>query len=481
MRAGVLSVAFLSLGVGSVVGSAIDLALAKGHDILEAASQLIVSEPIPPSSPLLEIDESYFDVESGTKRKLCVLHPKGGEELDDDNFKAAFEHCGNGGIIRLPDANYTIGSPLTTELNNAILDVHGWISFSSDIDHWVAKRVPFEFQNLALAWIIKGTNYVLEGNGKGGIYGNGDVWYNWAKDEGNKYGRPMSFAISDSKNVVVRNWSVIQPQFWASIVIRSENVLYKNYYVNATQYNPEASGHFLNWLQNTDGCDTYKSHNVTFEDMVYQGGDDCLALKPNSSMIRARNVTCFGGTGIAFGSIGQYKGIVDYIDDVEFTDITLLPSSQHLMKNGLYFKSWMGYEIGTPPNGGGGGSGYGRDIKVDGVKMKDVIRPIYLQSDLTYLNDHRGEGHDTGLFHWSNISLSNISGTSALNRVVWLDCSKQTPCKDITFDHVKITPGKDDAPEIHYVCNNVVLGGGDGLDACHPSDSQKEGAEEVKG
>lgn len=74
----------------------------------------------------------------------------------------------------------------------------------------------------------------------------------------------MSFAISDSTNVTVRNWSVIQPQFWASIVIRSENVLYKNYYVNATSYDPASNVHRLNWLQNTDGCDTYKSHNVTF-------------------------------------------------------------------------------------------------------------------------------------------------------------------------------------------------------------------------
>jgi galacturan 1,4-alpha-galacturonidase len=167
---------------------------------------------------------------------------------------------------------------LKIKLNNAILDVHGWISFSDDIDHWVKNRVPFEFQNLALAWIIEGENYVLDGNDKGGIYGNGQVWYEWAKDEGNKYGRyvssssflchadgrPMSFAITNSKNVIVKNWSVIQPQFWASIVINSTDVLYKDYYVNATQYNPEGTGAFLSWLQNTDGCDTYRSHNVTF-------------------------------------------------------------------------------------------------------------------------------------------------------------------------------------------------------------------------
>lgn len=44
--------------------------------------------------------------------------------------------------------------------------------------------------------------------------------------------------------------------------------------------------------------------------MVYQGGDDCIALKPNSTDITIRNVTCVGGTGIAFGSIAQYEGVV---------------------------------------------------------------------------------------------------------------------------------------------------------------------------
>lgn len=167
--------------------------------------------------------------------------------------------------VTIADGDSTIGSPLTTELHDAVLDVHGWISFSADIDHWVEHRVPFEFQNLALGWIITGENYVLDGNGKGGIYGNGQVWYSWAKEEGNKYGRPMSFAISDSKNVIVRNWSVVQPQFWASIVIRSENVLYSNYYVNATQYDPAASDHFLNWVQNTGRCCGLKGERLADE------------------------------------------------------------------------------------------------------------------------------------------------------------------------------------------------------------------------
>lgn len=106
----------------------------------------------------------------------------------------------------------TIGSPLHMHLEDSLLSVSGWISFSDDIDHWVKNRVPIEFQNLALAWIITGHNYVLDGHGSGGIYGNGQVWYDWAKDEGNKYGRPMSFAIINSTDVIVQSESSVLPQ-----------------------------------------------------------------------------------------------------------------------------------------------------------------------------------------------------------------------------------------------------------------------------
>lgn len=54
----------------------------------------------------LEIEHSFFDETSGKHRKRCVLHPvKEGEGFDDDNLMKAVEQCGNGGIIRLPDAN----------------------------------------------------------------------------------------------------------------------------------------------------------------------------------------------------------------------------------------------------------------------------------------------------------------------------------------------------------------------------------------
>lgn len=47
--------------------------------------------------------------------------------------------------------------------------------------------------------------------------------------------------------------------------------------------------------------------NVTLTNFVYQGGDDCIAIKPRSYDVTIQNVTCNGGNGVAIGSVGQYE------------------------------------------------------------------------------------------------------------------------------------------------------------------------------
>lgn len=176
------------------------------------------------------------------------------------------------------------------------------------MQYWVKHAFDLGFQNQKLAFIVSGSNFVLNGEDKGGIDGSGQAWYDYARGVGNVYGRPMSLALIGVKDAVVTNWTIKQPQFWAHILIDSENVVYESCTVNATS----TSGPFeeKSWLQNTDGIDTYRSNNVAINNFVYQGGDDCIAFKPNSTNIAVNNVTCVGGTGIAFGSIAQYEGVV---------------------------------------------------------------------------------------------------------------------------------------------------------------------------
>ena len=72
---------------------------------------------------------------------------------------------------------------------------------------------------------------------------------------------------------------------------------------NATAVN---APYGVNWVQNTDGFDTMDAKNVRLVNFVYQGGDDCVAIKPRSYNIEIRNATCRGGSGMAIGSLGQY-------------------------------------------------------------------------------------------------------------------------------------------------------------------------------
>lgn len=66
------------------------------------------------------------------------------------------------------------------------------------------------------------------------------------------------------------------------------------------------------------------------------------------------------------------------IENVALNNIKLYPSDQCRGYQGIYFKSWIGEEVGHPPNGGGGGYGYCRNVSVNNVYMENIDRPVAL-------------------------------------------------------------------------------------------------------
>jgi galacturan 1,4-alpha-galacturonidase len=125
-------------------------------------------------------------------------------------------------------------------------------------------------------------------------------------------------------------------------VIYSQNVLLQDIYINN-------AGNSGSTSSNTDGANTIFSNNITFNRWNVTNGDDSIALKANSTNIRITDSTFYSGLGIAFGSIGQYKGIFNTIENVTATNITC-----HNTLHGAYVKTWTGQQVGYPPNGGGG-------------------------------------------------------------------------------------------------------------------------------
>jgi hypothetical protein len=65
------------------------------------------------------------------------------------------------------------------------------------------------------------------------------------------------------------------------------NMWFDDILCNATAVNAPFG---VNWVQNTDGFDTMDAHNIVLTNMVYQGGDDCIAIKPRSYNIFVQNV-----------------------------------------------------------------------------------------------------------------------------------------------------------------------------------------------
>jgi galacturan 1,4-alpha-galacturonidase len=106
------------------------------------------------------------------------------------------------------------------------------------------------------------------------------------------------------------------------------------------------------YKENTDGADTIYSSFISFKDWIVDNGDDAISPKANSTDITITDCTFYTGSGIAIGSIGQYKDVFETIERVYVNNIKFI-STLHA----VYFKTWTGEQAGYPPNGGGGGLG----------------------------------------------------------------------------------------------------------------------------
>ena len=146
----------------------------------------------------------------------------------------------------------------------------------------------------------------------------------------------MPFVFWNVSDVTVSNFHIKDPQLWSLNIMNGTNTRFENIKANATA---TKAPYGKNWVQNTDGFDTMDAHNVSLTNFWYQGGDDCIAIKPRSYGITARNVTCHGGNGIAIGSLGQYLEDSS-VENVLVDDVDIIRYNED-MHNSAYIKTWV--------------------------------------------------------------------------------------------------------------------------------------------
>jgi galacturan 1,4-alpha-galacturonidase len=241
-------------------------------------------------------------------------------------------------------------------------------------------------------------------------------------------------------------------------IIHSRNVLLQDIYVNSTSLSHAPA-------RNTDGADTIYSDSIHFDRWTVDNGDDCISMKANSTNIQITNSTFYRGLGIAIGSIGQYNGVYERVENVTATGIVF----QHV-RNAAYFKTWTGDQVGYPPNGGGGGIGCERKLFyfqyfVHANPTLDAANFNF--TDFT-LNNNTGVFSiiqcttfsgvtgdcNSSKFVLHDIHFTNIRGTVNTSTVASFKCSGDAPCYNIEINDVNLVKG-DGTLASTYSCSHV--------------------------
>ncbi|KUJ08086.1 putative galacturan 1,4-alpha-galacturonidase C [Mollisia scopiformis] len=396
--------------------------------------------------------------------KTCTVHALGALQDDVPNILSAFTTCNNGGTIIFPSTeNYYIASQLHPILSHVTIEWRGTWTLSDNLTHWrdTNNTIPIHFQNHHAQFTISGDHIHIHGHDTGRLDVNGNAWYD-AEQAVTQPVRPMNFVWWNASEVLVEHFSVIDPPLWSINLMNVSNAWFHDIYVNATAVN---APYDALWVQNTDGFDTLDCNNVKLTNFVYQGGDDCIAIKPRSYNTYVQNVTCHGGNGIAIGSLGQYQEDSSVIN-AWIKDVNILIRNTD-MHNSAYIKTWMGaslpqssYNSAGLPNGGGWGV-------VQNLRFENFwVQGAALGPSITQDNGDNGSYAGTSKMEISNIAFVNFTGytLATSNETASISCSNVHPCFNIALQNVTLAPSKNGTEvEAYGSCDYTAKNGVTGM------------------
>ncbi|MQL73478.1 hypothetical protein Taro_005834 [Colocasia esculenta] len=169
---------------------------------------------------------------------------------------------------------------------------------------------------------------------------------------------------------------------------------------------------------NTDGLLIQQCQHVQVTSSSFASGDDCVAIGTGSSDVNISQITCGPGHGISIGSLGG-GGSRAEVENVRVSSCN-------------FFNTMFGARIKTWP----GGSGFAREISFEDITFTAVQYPVII--DQYYCGGAAGCPNKASAVEVSNVRYVGLAGTSASNKAIRLECSKNVPCTGILLDNVVI-------------------------------------------
>ncbi|KAI0352041.1 glycoside hydrolase family 28 protein [Trametes cingulata] len=362
----------------------------------------------------------------------CTLTASGSDDAPAFLKAAADSSCTT---VTIPSGTtLSIQSKMNmTGLANKHINVQGTVKFNPDVDYWADSdnAFSFDFQDQVAFWLLGGKNILLDGGGT--LDGSGQAWYDAFSTP-----RPILLTIFQATNVTVQNIRMINGPEWINFVNEGQDITFRNISISAVSTSKNAA-------KNTDGWDIFRSDNVVIADSTINNGDDCVSFKPNATNILVSNLSCNGSHGISVGSLGQYAGEFDIVENVLATNIRMSNA-----QNGARIKAWAGKGV---------GSGIVKNITFEGFVETNVDNPIVIdQCYMTSADDCAKYPSNTYI---QDVWFNNISGTSSGKEkatVASLSCSPDGRCSNINVNDIDVTPpSKYGAAK--FSCQNVELSG----------------------
>uniref|UniRef100_A0A8H7KEB1 Pectate lyase superfamily protein domain-containing protein n=1 Tax=Bionectria ochroleuca TaxID=29856 RepID=A0A8H7KEB1_BIOOC len=389
--------------------------------------------------------------------KICDIPAQGDKSGDDSPaIINAFTECRKNSAIVFQNTTYYIKRALSfKDLDNVHIDVRGRLEWGTDIKYWLENSLPIgpgesqdsyppaAYQNQTTAFILGGKRLNVEGHGYGTFDGNGQAWYDFVNGQSNYPNRPHMLVVT-AEDSYFHGLRFVQPQMWTVTIVGSKNVVLEDIFVSAISRSSKPA-------RNTDGANTMFSDNITLRRWEIENGDDSIAAKANSTNILIEDCIFRDGQGVAIGSIGQYANRFEIVENVVARNI-----KQYGSNYVARIKTWTGEQNEWPPNGGGGGIGYARNITWENITIEDgaksplIINQCY--SNVAKVNC------STSTFDISDIRYSGISGTINTSRYAEFQCSRsQGGCDGIVMDDVNFidVSGDEEKEATGIKCSNV--------------------------
>ncbi|CAH8389937.1 unnamed protein product [Eruca vesicaria subsp. sativa] len=347
---------------------------------------------------------------------------KGDGKIDDTQaFMNAWKKaCSSSGAVNLlvPEGNtYFLKSIRLNGPCKSILTVQifGTLSASQERSDYkdLSKWITFDSVN----------SLSIDGGATGTVNGNGETW--WQNSCKRNEAKVCALTFYNSKNLRVNNLRVRNAQQIQISIEKCSNVQVSNVEVTAPADSP-----------NTDGIHITNTQNIQVSRSIIGTGDDCISIETGSQNVEINDLTCGPGHGISIGSLG------DDNSKAFVSGVTVDGAKLSGTDNGVRIKTYQG------------GSGTARNIIFQNIQMDNVKNPIIIDQD--YCDKSKCTEQKSAV-QVKDVVYRNISGTSASDMAITLNCSKNYPCQGIVLDKVNIKGGKGSCSNANVMDKGTVF------------------------